>query len=119
MNYRDKLQKFSIRKYAVGTFSTLIATLVFLGTHTDQAHASENTNAAVEKAQNTESQTSRDKNSNPNDAITIQNDQTSDQTVEINKQSKFVDKTSTEKGFRNSNKRKKITNSTSTSIKEK
>ena len=39
MNYRDKLQKFSIRKYAVGTFSTLIATLVFLGTHTDQAHA--------------------------------------------------------------------------------
>ena len=48
MNYRDKLQKFSIRKYAVGTFSTLIATLVFLGTHTDQAHASENTNAAVE-----------------------------------------------------------------------
>ena len=48
MNYRDKLQKFSIRKYAVGTFSTLIATLVFLGTHTDQAHASENTNA-VEK----------------------------------------------------------------------
>ena len=106
MNYRDKLQKFSIRKYA-GTFS-LIATLVFLGTHTDQAHASENTNAAVEKAQqNTESQTSRDKNSNPNDAITIQNDQTSDQTVEINKQSKFVDKTSTEKGFRNSNKRKR------------
>ena len=51
MNYRDKLQKFSIRKYAVGTFSTLIATLVFLGTHTDRAHASENTNAAVEKAQ--------------------------------------------------------------------
>lgn len=49
MNYRDKLQKFSIRKYAAGTFSTLIATLVFLGTHTDQAHASENTNAAVEK----------------------------------------------------------------------
>ena len=47
MNYRDKLQKFSIRKY--GTFSTLIATLVFLGTHTDQAHASENTNARVEK----------------------------------------------------------------------
>ena len=41
------------------------------------------------------------------------------QTVEINKQSKFVDKTSTEKGFRNSNKRKEITNSTSTSIKEK
>ena len=47
MNYRDKLQKFSIRKYAVGTFSTLIATLVFLGTHTDQAHASENTNAEL------------------------------------------------------------------------
>ncbi|WGT52885.1 YSIRK-type signal peptide-containing protein [Staphylococcus haemolyticus] len=121
MNYRDKLQKFSIRKYAVGTFSTLIATLVFLGTHTDQAHASENTNAAVEKAQqNTESQTSRDKNSNPNDAITIQNDQTSDQTVEINKQSKFVDKTSTEKkALETQTSEKEITNSTSTSIKEK
>ena len=73
----------------------------------------------LKSTENTESQTSRDKNSNPNDAITIQNDQTSDQTVEINKQSKFVDKTSTEKGFRNSNKRKEITNSTSTSIKEK
>lgn len=39
MNYRDKLQKFSIRKYTVGAFSTLIATLTFLGS--PQAHASE------------------------------------------------------------------------------
>lgn len=41
MNYRDKIQKFSIRKYTVGTFSTVIATLVFLGFNTLQAHAAE------------------------------------------------------------------------------
>lgn len=41
MNYRDKLQKFSIRKYTVGTFSTVIATLVFLGFNTSQAQAEE------------------------------------------------------------------------------
>ncbi|WP_250544164.1 YSIRK-type signal peptide-containing protein, partial [Staphylococcus aureus] len=41
MNYRDKIQKFSIRKYTVGTFSTVIATLVFLGFNTSQAHAAE------------------------------------------------------------------------------
>ena len=39
MNYREKLQKFSIRKYTVGAFSTVIATLIFLGS--PQAHASE------------------------------------------------------------------------------
>ncbi|QXN79034.1 YSIRK-type signal peptide-containing protein [Staphylococcus haemolyticus] len=121
MNHRDKLQKFSIRKYAVGTFSTLIATLVFLGTHTDQAHASEYTNTTVEKAQqNTEPQASRDNNSNPNDAITIQNDQTPDQAAEINKQSKENDKITTEKNaIETQTSEKEITNSTSTSIKEK
>ncbi|MCE4954777.1 YSIRK-type signal peptide-containing protein [Staphylococcus haemolyticus] len=121
MNHRDKLQKFSIRKYAVGTFSTLIATLVFLGTHTDQAHANENTNATVEKSQqNTEPQASRDNNSNPNDAITIQNDQTSDQAAEINKQSKENDNITTEKNtIETQTSEKEITNSTSTSIKEK
>lgn len=41
MNYRDKIQKFSIRKYTVGTFSTVIATLVFLGLNTSQAQATE------------------------------------------------------------------------------
>ncbi len=121
MNHRDKLQKFSIRKYAVGTFSTLIATLVFLGMHTDQAHASEYTNATIEKAQqNTEPQASRDNNSNPNDAITIQNDQTPDQAAEINKQSKENDKITTEKNaIETQTSEKEITNSTSTSIKEK
>ncbi|PTK79498.1 hypothetical protein BUZ31_02450 [Staphylococcus haemolyticus] len=121
MNHRDKLQKFSIRKYAVGTFSTLIATLVFLGTHTDQAHANENINTTVEKAQqNTEPQASRDNNSNPNDAITIQNDQTSDQAAEINKQSKENDNITTEKNtIETQTSEKEITNSTSTSIKEK
>lgn len=41
MNNQDKLQKFSIRKYAVGTFSTVIATLVFIGFNPGQAHANE------------------------------------------------------------------------------
>lgn len=41
MNNRDKLQKFSIRKYAIGTFSTVIATLVFIGFNSGQAHANE------------------------------------------------------------------------------
>ena len=36
MNNRDKLQKFSIRKYAIGTFSTVIATLVFVGFNPDK-----------------------------------------------------------------------------------
>ncbi|WP_054105750.1 YSIRK-type signal peptide-containing protein, partial [Staphylococcus hominis] len=54
MNHRDKLQKFSIRKYAVGTFSTLIATLVFLGTHTDEAHASQSSNATINHANHSE-----------------------------------------------------------------
>ncbi|NUI92506.1 YSIRK-type signal peptide-containing protein [Staphylococcus borealis] len=121
MNHRDKLQKFSIRKYAVGTFSTLIATLVFLGTHTDQAHASENANATVEKAKtNTDTQATRDINSSQNDAITIQNDQTSDQAAEINKQSKQDDKITTEKNtLETQTSKKEITNSTSSPIKEK
>lgn len=36
LNNQDKLQKFSIRKYAVGTFSTVIATLVFIGFNPDR-----------------------------------------------------------------------------------
>ncbi len=41
MNDREKLQKFSIRKYTVGTFSTVIATLVFLGFNASNAQAEE------------------------------------------------------------------------------
>ena len=41
MNNRDKLQKFSIRKYAIGTFSTVIATLVFMGINPNHASADE------------------------------------------------------------------------------
>ncbi len=41
MNNRDKLQKFSIRKYAIGTFSTVIATLVFMGINSNHASADE------------------------------------------------------------------------------
>ena len=41
LNNRDKLQKFSIRKYAIGTFSTVIATLVFMGSNPNLASADE------------------------------------------------------------------------------
>ena len=41
MNNREKLQKFSIRKYTVGTFSTVIATLVFLGFNASHVQADE------------------------------------------------------------------------------
>ncbi|MEB7459846.1 YSIRK-type signal peptide-containing protein [Staphylococcus borealis] len=43
MNQHNQLQKFSIRKYAIGTFSTLVATFVFLGVNHD-AQASEQLN---------------------------------------------------------------------------
>lgn len=60
MNYRDKIQKFSIRKYTVGTFSTVIATLVFLGLNTSQAQAAETNqpaSALKQKQQNGDTQT--------------------------------------------------------------
>lgn len=73
MNYRDKIQKFSIRKYTVGTFSTVIATSVFLGFNTSQAHAAEtNQPASVvkqkqqsnnEQTENRESQVQNSQNS--------------------------------------------------------
>lgn len=73
MNYRDKIQKFSIRKYTVGTFSTVIAMLVFLGFNTTQAHAAEtNQPASVvkqkqqsnnEQTENRESQVQNSQNS--------------------------------------------------------
>lgn len=47
MNNRDKLQKFSIRKYAIGTFSTVIATLVFIGFNAGQAQANESDQPAT------------------------------------------------------------------------
>lgn len=116
MNHRDKLQKFSIRKYAVGTFSTLIATLVFLGTHTDQAHASENANATVEKAKtNTDTQANRDINSFQNDATTIQSKQTLNAIVDNNNQLQQIDKPSTEKSALNSKTDDKVLTDTSTS----
>lgn len=73
MNYRDKIQKFSIRKYTVGTFSTVIATLVFLGFNTSQAHAAETNQPAIvvkqkqqsnnEQTENRESQVQNSQNS--------------------------------------------------------
>ncbi|HFF7855526.1 TPA: hyperosmolarity resistance protein Ebh, partial [Staphylococcus aureus] len=80
MNYRDKIQKFSIRKYTVGTFSTVIATLVFLGFNTSQAHAAEtNQPASVvkqkqqsnnEQTENRESQVQNSQNSQNSQSLT-------------------------------------------------
>lgn len=62
MNYRDKVQKFSIRKYTVGTFSTVIATLVFLGFNTSQAHAAETNQPASVVKQKQQSNSEQTKN---------------------------------------------------------
>ncbi len=62
MNYRDKIQKFSIRKYTVGTFSTVIATLVFLGLNTSQAHADETNQPTSELKLNQQSGSEQTKN---------------------------------------------------------
>lgn len=62
MNYRDKIQKFSIRKYTVGTFSTVIATLVFLGFNTSQAHAAETNQPASEFKQKQQSSNEQTEN---------------------------------------------------------
>ncbi|HDD6776176.1 TPA: hyperosmolarity resistance protein Ebh, partial [Staphylococcus aureus] len=62
MNYRDKIQKFSIRKYTVGTFSTVIATLVFLGFNTSQAHAAETNQPASVVKQKQQSNSEQTKN---------------------------------------------------------
>ncbi|MDT0744505.1 YPDG domain-containing protein, partial [Mammaliicoccus sciuri] len=54
MDKQRKLQKFSIRKYTVGTCSILIGTLIFLGLPTHDAFASENViqkHAQEEKAE--------------------------------------------------------------------
>ncbi|MDO0956112.1 YPDG domain-containing protein, partial [Mammaliicoccus sciuri] len=54
MDKQRKLQKFSIRKYTVGTCSILIGTLIFLGIPTHDAFASENViqkHAQEEKAE--------------------------------------------------------------------
>lgn len=51
MNQHNQLQKFSIRKYAIGTFSTLVATFIFLGV-TNHAQASELTNATQQQDKN-------------------------------------------------------------------
>lgn len=62
MNYRDKIQKFSIRKYTVGTFSTVIATLVFLGFNTSQAHAAETNQPASVVKQKQQSNNEQNEN---------------------------------------------------------
>ena len=51
MNQHKKLQKFSIRKYAIGTVSTLVATFVFLGVNHD-AQASEHLNPTQQHTNN-------------------------------------------------------------------
>lgn len=99
MNYRDKIQKFSIRKYTVGTFSTVIATLVFLGFNTSQAHAAEtnqptsvvkqNQKSSSEQTENRESQVQSSQNSQNSQilATTHENEQPN------NSQANLVDAT--------------------------
>ncbi|WP_256355080.1 YSIRK-type signal peptide-containing protein [Staphylococcus haemolyticus] len=56
MNQHNQLQKFSIRKYAIGTFSTLVATFVFLGVNND-AQASEHLNLTQQLTNNNQEST--------------------------------------------------------------
>ncbi|PTL00580.1 YSIRK signal domain/LPXTG anchor domain surface protein [Staphylococcus haemolyticus] len=56
MNQHNQLQKFSIRKYAIGTFSTLVATFVFLGVNND-AQASEHLNPTQQLTNNNQEST--------------------------------------------------------------
>lgn len=76
MNYRDKIQKFSIRKYTVGTFSTVIATLVFLGLNTSHAHAAE-TNQAATVAKQTQQGSNEQTNNRESQGQTSQDSQNS------------------------------------------
>ncbi|WP_460988810.1 YSIRK-type signal peptide-containing protein, partial [Staphylococcus aureus] len=62
VTYRDKIQTFSIRKYTVGTFPTLIATLVFRGLNTPHAPAaatSQLASVSKHKQQNGAAQTEK------------------------------------------------------------
>lgn len=84
MNQHKKLQKFSIRKYAIGTVSTLVATFVFLGVNHD-AQASEHlnptqqhTNNNPENSINESSNTSIKPSDNKNTTGQVQSNQTSD-----------------------------------------
>ncbi|MEQ6029081.1 YSIRK-type signal peptide-containing protein [Staphylococcus saccharolyticus] len=73
MNNRDKLQKFSIRKYAIGTFSTVIATLVSMGINPSQAKADDlNQNQKLIKQLNQTDDVDTEKNveDNRNDKAT-------------------------------------------------
>lgn len=84
MNQHKKLQKFSIRKYAIGTVSTLVATFVFLGVNHD-AQASEHlnptqqhTNNNPENSINESSNTSIKPSDNKNTTGQVKSNQTSD-----------------------------------------
>ncbi|OFP88999.1 YSIRK signal domain/LPXTG anchor domain surface protein [Staphylococcus sp. HMSC072D04] len=84
MNQHKKLQKFSIRKYAIGTVSTLVATFVFLGVNHD-AQASEHlnptqqhTNNNPENSINESANTSIKPSDNKNTTGQVQSNQTSD-----------------------------------------
>lgn len=84
MKQHKKLQKFSIRKYAIGTVSTLVATFVFLGVNHD-AQASEHlnptqqhTNNNPENSINESSNTSIKPSDNKNTTGQVQSNQTSD-----------------------------------------
>ena len=92
MNNREKLQKFSIRKYTVGTFSTVIATLVFLGFNASHAQAEElnTTKTASQQLLHQQDEVNDDSKSNTDSSIANQlaNEQTSDETITSEQPSK-------------------------------
>lgn len=101
MNQHKKLQKFSIRKYAIGTVSTLVATFVFLGVNHD-AQASEHlnptqqhTNNNPENSINESSNTSIKPSDNKNTTGQVQSNQTSD----IIREAKLIQQTNNKPQF--------------------
>lgn len=88
MNNREKLQKFSIRKYTVGTFSTVIATLVFLGFNASHAQAEELNTTKTASQQLLHHQDEVNDDSKSNTDSSIDNEQTIDENITSEQPSK-------------------------------
>uniref|UniRef100_UPI00264973CE Rib/alpha-like domain-containing protein n=1 Tax=Mammaliicoccus lentus TaxID=42858 RepID=UPI00264973CE len=105
MDKQRRLQKFSIRKYTVGTCSILIGTLIFLGSPTDHAFASEN-NLDVTKQEESakvkeekeidkhveEADKSTEENKQQSEGFSTKQPTTEESTEEINVQPKAEEK---------------------------
>lgn len=101
MNNREKLQKFSIRKYTVGTFSTVIATLVFLGFNASHAQADELSETVTSPQQilHQKDEVNDDSKSNINTSLANQldNDKTNEGTITSEQPSKETTMSQTDK----------------------